>query len=66
MQNNYMATDQNKINFILATTDNYKFSHKHIKPTHTGNLLKVSVKRRLRIADCRLQTADQGLNADGV
>ena len=58
-ENNYMATDQTKINFILATTDNYKFSHKHIKPTHTGNLLKVSVKRRL-------QTADQGLNADGV
>ena len=61
-----MATDQNKINFILATTDNYKFGHKHIKPTHTGNLVKVSVKRRPRIADCRLQTADQGLNADGV
>ena len=65
-ESNYIAIDQNKINFILATTDNYKFSHKHIKPTHTGNLLKVSVKRRLRIADCRLQTADQGLNADGV
>ena len=49
-ENNYIAIDQNKINSILATTDNYKFSlrsksrkgkfsHKHIKPTHTGNLL---------------------------
>ena len=34
-----MAIDQNKVNSILVTTDNYKFSHKHIKPTHTGNLL---------------------------
>ena len=33
-KSNYMAIDQNKINSILATTDNYKFSHKH-----TGNLL---------------------------
>ena len=33
-QSNYMAIDQNKINSILATTDNNKFSHKH-----TGNLL---------------------------
>ena len=38
-ENNYMAIDQNKINSNLATTDNYKFSHKHIKPTHTGKLL---------------------------
>ena len=73
-ENNYIAIVQNKINSILATTDNYKFSlrsrcrkgqgigrkqkgdvdwgeivachagyykfsHKHIKPTHTGNLL---------------------------
>ena len=73
-ENNYIAIDQNKINSILATTDNYKFtlrsrcrkrqgigrkqkgdvdwgeivachagyfkfSHKHIKGTHTGNLL---------------------------
>ena len=86
-ENNYIAIDQNKINSILATSDNYKFSlrsrcrkgqgigrkqngdvdwgeivawhagyykfsprendlvhsllfsHKHIKPTHTGNLL---------------------------
>ena len=37
-ENNYMAIDQSKINSILATTDNYKFSHKHIKPTHTGYL----------------------------
>ena len=36
---NYMAIDQNTINSIFATTDNYKFSHKHIKPTLTGNLL---------------------------
>ena len=34
-----MAIDQNMINSILATTDNYKFSHKHFKPTHTANLL---------------------------
>ena len=34
-----MAIYQNKINSIVATTDNYKFSHKHIKPTHTGKLL---------------------------
>ena len=32
-ENNYIAIDQNKISSILATTDNYKFSHKHIKPT---------------------------------
>ena len=73
-ENNYIAIDQNKINSILATTDNYKFSlrsrcrkgqgigrkqkgdvdwgeilachagyykfsHKHIKPAHTGNVL---------------------------
>ena len=64
-ENNYIAIDQNKINSILATTGNYKFSlrsrcrkgdvdweeivachatyykfsHKQIKPTHTGNLL---------------------------
>ena len=38
-ENNYMVLDQNKINYILAITDNYKFSHKHIKKTHTGNLL---------------------------
>ena len=73
-ENNYLAIDQDKINSILATTDNYKFSlsskcrkgqgigrkqkrdvdwgemvachagyykfsHKHIKPTYTGNLL---------------------------
>ena len=69
-ENNYIAIDQNKINFILAATDNYKFSlrsrcrngwgigrkqkgdvdwgeiagyykfsHKHIKPSQTGNLL---------------------------
>ena len=25
-ENNYIAIDQNKINSILATTDNYKFS----------------------------------------
>ena len=33
-----MAIDQNEINSILATTDNYKFSH-DIKPTDTGYLL---------------------------
>ena len=73
-ENNYKAIDQNKINSILATSDNYKFSlrsrcrkeqgigrkqkgdvdwgeivachagyykfsHKHIKPTHTVNLI---------------------------
>ena len=38
-ENNYMAMDQNKMNSILATIDNCRFSHKHIKPTHTGNLL---------------------------
>ena len=38
-KNNYMVIDQNKINSILATTDNYKFSHKHFKPTHAANLL---------------------------
>ena len=27
-----------KINSILAAADNYKFSHKNITPTHTGNL----------------------------
>ena len=37
-ENNYMAIDQSKVNFILTTTDNDKFSHKHIKPTHTCNL----------------------------
>ena len=35
-KSNYMAIDQNKIDSILATTDNYKFSHKH---TGTCNLL---------------------------
>ena len=34
-----MVIDQNKINSILATTENYKFSHTHIKPSYTGNLL---------------------------
>ena len=35
-----VVIDQSKINSILATTDtDYKFSHKHIKPTHTGYLL---------------------------
>ena len=73
-ENNYISIDQNKINSILATSDNYKFSlrsrcrkgqgigrkqkgdvdwgeilachagyykfsHKHIKPAHTGKLL---------------------------
>ena len=42
-ENNYMI-DSNKIKSILATTDNYKFSHKHIKKTHTGNLLSVQRK----------------------
>ena len=43
-ENNCMVLDQNKINSILATTDNYKFSHKDIKKTHTGNLLSVQRK----------------------
>ena len=43
-ENNYVVIDWNKIKSILATTDNYKFSHKHIKKTHTGNLLSVQRK----------------------
>ena len=38
-ENNYMAIDQNKINSILETTDNYKLFSHDIKPTHTGYLL---------------------------
>ena len=38
-ENNYMGIDQNKINSILATTDNYKLFSHDIKPTHTGYLL---------------------------
>ena len=38
-ENNYMAIDQNKVNSILATTDNYKLFSHDIKPTHTGHLL---------------------------
>ena len=34
-----MAIDQNKVNSILATTDNYKLFSHDIKPTHTGYLL---------------------------
>ena len=30
-ENNYIAIDQNKINSILATTDNYKFSLRSVE-----------------------------------
>ena len=42
---NYMVIDQNKINSIRATTDNYKFSQKHTRNLliKTHNMTHLSV-----------------------